>query len=846
MGVSLARTLSLPAVSLVVQATPAWHLDLPSLALGLLLGVGLLFLFNRLWPHLLHVRQRWLSRVDQTRAWVRAGAEKRFQAETAAYVRDYHLGAASATLEEIFVEPRPLAERLPVEIGQRSPAAPNLNHIWPEEGAAVATLPTPTLSVRRLLLNGRRVILSAPAGAGKTTLLAYCAHLCANATDSGPYTFLLPMMPVLVHLAELTLPPATEETATAEAEVATPLAQTLQARTGPLTAPRVGALLRQKLADGHVLLLLDGWDELSAGRQQPVAVWLARLLARYPETRVIVATGPHGFAALQALHFTVSGLIPWRPYQAQRAGRRWADVLGWAAPPRLHHYWQPGQSALVATLHLWQWDHHRTSGPAQLPALLEAALPHFLPAKQAPGEAEAVSETAGAETETDLQAAIRVLWQRLAFRLLAEERLTLSQTAITQEVAAILAGGVPEQWRRLLRASVQNSALFRQWADKQVSFLSPLWRDFLAAAHLAQAEEGWDLICDHLHDPTWRNIIRFYVARTAADHLAPRLLDGQRNDPWRDDLFQVARWLPETKGQPEWRRQTLVRLGQLIINPNVPDVVRERALALIARSHAPGVIALLRQLLQRAEPELRRAAIIGLACFDPELSVPALEQMLKDQDVTVRVTAVHALGWQHSPLGEKPLLSALLSRDDALRRAAAQALALNGGAGWETLREAATDTEIVVRRAATQGLALLDQYWAVRLLEKMEREEQEWAVKAAATTALEAIAERNRPQPWRVLEAGDLVWLIEWAATRQEAVPGGTAALPTLCRVLAEEDRAEYRLAAARSLARVYLPPAERAAVHDALRTAAIHDREWQVRQAAYASLAELDRGEIN
>jgi len=850
MGVSLAVTRAHPAASLF-QATPGWRLDLFSLGIGLLLGLVVLILLFRLRPRARQLREQSMSRVQETQAWVRAGVEKRFQAETASYVRDYHLGAPWATLGKVFVKPRPLAERPAVEVGDHSPeATANLNHLWPEAAAAVATLPPPAMSVRRLLLNGRRVILSAPAGAGKTTLLAYCAHLCANASDSGPYTFLLPLMPVLVHLAELTR--KSNDTGATDEDPAILLIQALQARAGSLTAPGIDTLLRQKLATGHVLLLLDGWDELSAEGQKPVATWLQQLLEQYPEIQAIVATGPGGFAPLQALRFTVSGLAPWRARQAQTAGEQWARAFERAAPPRLEHYWQPGQSALATTLHLWQWHNRREAGPDQLSALLEVALERFLLSATAGREAASKDspveqETGDVKTVPDsarLPAAARTLWQRLAFRLLLEERLSLPQAAVNEEVEAVLAAGSADGLRAALRETVPGSALFRQWPDKRISFLSPLWRDFLAAAHLAQAEEGWDLIQAHLDDGTWESTIRFYVARAGAGHLAPRLLDGKRADPWQDDLFRAARWLSETEGQAEWRRQTLIRLGQLTIKPDVPGVVRQRAVAHIARTGEHGVISLIRQLLQRAEPEIRRAAIMGLACFDPELSVPTLERMLKDQDVGVRVTAVHALGWQSSQVGEQPLLMALISRDEALQTASAQTLALNGGEGWEILHEAATDEDVAVRRAATRGLALLDEYWAVQLLAKMEREEHEWAVKGAATVALEAVAERNRQQPWEVVEAGDLVWLIEWAATREEAVPGSNAALPTLCRVLAEEERAEFRLAAARSLVRVYLPPVERVAAREALRAAATSDPEWQVRQAAYASLAELDRGE--
>lgn len=829
MRVSVATIHTTLAVS-VFQAAAGWQLDLLSLAGGLLLGLGLVYAVYRARPHLQKWQKRPAKQVQVQQLWERVGVEKRFHTETAAYVRDYHLGATWATLEEIFVEPLPLGQRPPVAAEPVSwEEVSNLTYLWPDAAAEVATWPPQTMSVRRLLLNGRRVIVSAPAGAGKTTLLAYCAHLCAHAGDSGPYTFLLPVMPVLVHLAEVNL----ESGPDGEQDPADALAQALQARSGPLTAPAVAPLLRQKLGSGDVLLLLDGWDEAGHAGRQVVTSWLARLLEHYPEIQVIVATGSRGFGPLQELRFRVSGLIPWRTHQAEMAGELWAQVYDWPFPPALEHYWRPYRFPLIATLQLWQWAAERVAGPSQLPALLDVALARFLPA--------------GEEEGSWLPGAARALWQRLALRLLEEEALSVSQTAIQEEVAALLAEAGLDERKRAALAQTTTIPLFRQWSDESVSFLCPMWRDFLAGSYLAE-RKAQETVQAHLADCTWASAICFYVAHAGgdADQLAARLVDVKRAELWHDRLFQLAGWLALSKGTGKWRRQVLIRMGHLIIDIDVPEVVRERAVATIASTGESGVDELLRQLLQRTEPELRRAAVAALARFDPELSVPILERMLKDPNDTVRVATIHALGWQNSRLGETPLLSALIGRLETERNAAALVLALNGGEGWEILREAAVDNDPAVREAAARALARLDKYWAVQLLEEIALTDQEGGVRAAAATAVEAIAERNRRQPWRVAEAGELPWVQEWAAAREETVPEGTAALPTLCRILAEGRRAEHRVAAARSLARIYLPASERQAVWATLEDAAKNDAEWIVRQTAYAALAELNRGEVN
>jgi len=777
-----------------------------------------------------------VSRVQETQAWVRAGVEQRFQVETAEYVEGTHLGQPWATLEEVFVSPRPLVPPEPPEPDDlEDPITAQLTHLWPEEAAGVGVPAEPSASMRRLLLNGRRVILSAPPGMGKTTLLATCAHLCATASDSGAYTFLLPVMPVFVHLAELDL---TSEAANENPAAA--LAEALQKRAGPLTAPGVGKLLAEKLASDNVLLLLDGWDELSAAQQAEPAAWLGRLLAQHDGVRVIAAAGARGYERLLDLGFVLSGLEPWRSGQAEEVGALWAKVFGWSQPPHLDHYWRPGHSPFVTVHALWQ-----LRNGAERPAetlrresdLMEAALQDRLPKQREEGSQPA-------ETTSWLGEAARRLWQELAFRLLTEEKLSLTQSEVNGAIEELLTALNREtRHAPALRKTLAPSGLFVQWGDKSISFLSPLWRDFLAAELLA-AEGKQQMVIDHLGDDRWRAAIRFYVGRVGGEQIAQWLLDPSSVDPFREGLFQVVSWLPEAQDGGEWRRQALVQLGQLIVRPNVPQAIRLRTVAAIAQSGEPGVMTLVKQLLQRADPELRQVAVAALACFDGEETMPLFERMLKDDNVRVRTATVHALGWQNHPVGEKPLLMALISRDEDMSRAAAEELALRGGEGWEILKEAAADEDVRVRRTATHGLMMLDAYWAVAMLEKMEVEDDEWAVQSAARVAAEAVAARNREEPWEREEAANLRWLIQWATKRQESVPAGMRAIETLCRVLRSAPEPEVRLAAAGSLATVQLTPAYKATVREVVRDAFQKEERTVVREGVFAALAQFHRAE--
>lgn len=799
-----------------------WRLDWPSLIAGILLGASLLLLFYRFRPRLRQIRDNSVSRVQETQAWVRAGVEKRFQAETGRYVARTHLGRPWATLEQIFVPP--LLVDGPPQADPEAPPAPATNqllYLWPELATGIAIPPPATCSVRELLLNGRRVILSAPPGAGKTTLLAYCAHLCAAAEAGGEYEFLLPTLPIIVHLAELNLPAGGDDPAV-------PLIAALQQRSTPLTATGVGNLVRQKLAGGQALLLLDGWDELAPGQEEAPAFWLQRLLEQYGGARVFVATATTGYGALLSLEFTLHGLAPWRARQARELGEKWVGLTERGQPPRLERFWQPGDNPMMATLRLWQ---ELSAAPARGRsgdvALLERSLALV---------AQEKLETPG------LAAAAHDFWRRLALLLLTEQRLGLSPAEVQQLAEQTLRAHETAGRGTLLLQTLPESGLFRQWPGGGLSFLSPVWRDYLAATHLA-AEGQVESVSQKLRHPGWREVVRFFVACAGENNLSKSLLDGQRVDAWYDELFQVADWLPDTPEAGEWRRQTLIQLGRLIVNPNLPPPLRQRAVGALAGADDPGVPALLRQLLQRSDADLRQAAAAALGRIDPELAVPMLEPLLRDQDLAVRLAAVHSLGWQNSQRGEKPLLSALLSGEERLSRAAAEALAYNGGDAWEVLADAAQDEMPTVRRAAAYGLGLVGNEWAVEQLHRLERD-PEWAVQSAATMELEQMAARRRETAWRPTQAGDLPWLVQWAARRKRTVPAGANAIPVLCEVLVSGQHPQDRAAAAESLSRVSLTNGSRADVEAALRGAVHNDEDGQVRAAAFATLTMLRRAD--
>jgi HEAT repeat protein len=572
-------------------------------------------------------------------------------------------------------------------------------------------------------------------------------------------------------------------------------------------------------------------DEAEPEQVTAVADWLARIFNLYPDIRMIAAAPPQGYGPMLTLGCVVSGLLPWRMGQAEQFGQKWSEALN-EKPLRRGQYWRPGIFPLTASLRLWQRraemaDPNAAVGSGRRIELLEAQLRQRLPA--------------GENDPEWLAPAVRDLWQELAYQMRDQGKLSLSAETVKITMSGILqVYEVDEsQGSSLLQKNLAASDLFVISADESLRFLSPIWRDFLAAAYMAQ-EQLDEQITAHLSDPHWHMLLFFYVGRVGVGDLANQLLTAKQNDPLYENLFRLTSWLPELLDKGEWRRQILIRLGQMIIKTSLPYTLRHRSALALAQCGESGVPAFLNQLVRQPDPALRQTAVAAIPVLGVDAALPVLEKMLEDNDPAVRRTAVHALGWLADPAAEKPLLTALVDQDDTLNRAAAEALASNGPEGFQILREALSEEALHIRRAGVYGLSILDDYEAVTLLNFTEREDEQWIVKSAAQNALELISGRNRFVPWHIPTPGDQGWLIVWNARQGQTVPGGQAALPVLLNALSGASEDAVRATAAMALARLVLP--------DSLQPlrGALRDPAAQVREAAFLALCQLQRAHQN
>lgn len=822
-----------------------FQFDRNSFILGIVAGIVLTVLFIKVLPYIKRTIARVRGWIQAKLVWMRSGVEERFQNETAVYTDDLHLGKQWAKLSQVFVPPRLAAPNSEPGMLLEDRGATHFAMLWPELAAKVGAPVPQSIPVETLLRNGRRVLITGQAGAGKSTLLAHLANRVATATPEGDLAAFEPFVPVLLQVHELDLQSKqTDETdedeEAAEQEAAaketakavlTPMIKALQRRSSPITSPGIGDMLDRKLADGHILLLLDGWDELPIQERPSVREWLGELIKTYRNMRVFMTADVEGYGSLLEMNFTVTSILPWRVGQVREMLAKWQAIFPAEEETEItiEDFWQPGQTAWETAVRLWLLLRKDGERPQRHVDLVKAAIPLFInPKKKADEPWQEPSDE------------VLAFWEELAYMMLERPSSTLSTNEIRDLSEPHVPEGeeVPEELKGVgsrLRKSLANNGLFTK-VGNQFSLQSTIWRDYLAGSHLAKRRMA-NVAATYATDPVWREALAVYVAQNGASALAMSLLQKRNESLTQEPLFQVASWMPLATDGGDWRRQTMIALGQLLRMEDVTPILRLRAMTMMTLTGEEGVLTFLTKLLERKDPFLRQMATMALPAIQDNQVVGILAKMLGDGDGMVVETAVNSLLLiQHNPLTERPILMALIGEDEEASLLAAELLAYSGAPGIDILREAVADDDVQVRRAALHGLQQVDADWLEAELVRVEREDDEWFVRSAANGALTAMRKRREEAPWLPINVGDIDWVANFALSKGYEVPRGTGAVPVLVQVMKESESARWRASSALLLC---VLPSQGAKPY--LETA-VRDEDPMVRDASFVALVQNGR----
>jgi HEAT repeat protein len=728
----------------MLQGIFGWEFDWPEFLFGLAVGAALAGGLVRILPLLLRLG-RWL--LDQ---WKRlgesltVGATDRFRTDLIARAETLHLARAIFTLDEVIVPPRLLVPPPSTDPTETEP--------FPEEMLGVVpSLPdwtlfssfyrSPTFTVLDALKSGVNFMITGEPGSGKTTALAYLAVQCARREEAaGPAAQL---MPVLVHAADLRLGGRTGK------DPLEPLLSAAQRTASTAIVSRLPGFLRLQFRLKRALLLLDGLDELTQEEMPPYAEWLRELLQAFPETRIVAAGPTTGYDGLARAGLSPVTIAPWTQHEQRAFLARWADSWTQLIAPTLPKT-KLGEvdPALIGG---WLIAASRTALPMELMLRTWAGFA---------GDARGRTLVDGLESYLT--------------RFLSPDERPLAESAASNWINE-RQGAVPE--RALQRGAQVNdlveAGILVRRADGRLSFFHPLIGAYLAARAMGHAG-----LSETVVRPGWapaESAMQFFAAwGDVAPLVQSHLQTG--GDALESGIFACAPWLRDSPPKAPWRGQVLRALGTLAQDPRRPYGLRLRAAQALVTAAEPSVSILFRRLLASEAPTCRALAALSLGAIRDEESAATLTTMVnEDRDLQVRQAACLALAAIGTEAALETLGQALLSGEEAVRLAAAEALACHPDEGYSMLREAAELDNLLTRRAAVFGLARVPEPWVPEILEKVQVNDTQWVVRGAAAEA----NERLRKSPWKirkpVRDFSELPWLVAFAARVGSAMSMGTS-----------------------------------------------------------------------
>ena len=567
--------------------------------------------------------------------------------------------------------------------------------------------------------------------------------------------------------------------------------------------------------------MLDGLDELPANLLADTAAWLGQFLQTYKQHRLVVCAGLSGYGPVLRLGFAPVIIAPWSGEDYRALIRKWGEA--WETLIRSRRRHGPGDTDLHLILG-WLSNGNRGRTIFEVTLKTWAAFA---------GDARGKRPVDWLETYVLRHGVKPIGFQglgRLAAAMLErEQNLGLSRAEALGVLETLFTG--PAGQPRIDAQDLLEDMLARRMLaahHDRIIFQHSLASAYCAATAFANEPE---LVTPN-ETAGWSRALYFYAALGELGPIVARQL-GQAPDLLYSQLLTSARWLRDAPAGARWRSDVLRQLTRLLMDGAQPAELRLRALGAFVAASDPAVAALFKQGLTSDDALVRRMAALGLGSLSENAAVQYIAGQLSDPQVEVRWAAALALSALTHPTAADALAQGLLTGDDDLRRACAEALAREVEVGHPVLQEAIAHADLSVRRAAVYGLAATRADWAIKTLEDVQRNEQQWYVRSAAQDMLAWLnePERRGPRPYAAPDA--LGWLIAWAAKQGVGVPPGEAALEVLYSALDDGDEPTRR-AAADALGRMG-EPAGTPELYRYLKGA-----DTVLREAAFGALAQI------
>ena len=127
-------------------------------------------------------------------------------------------------------------------------------------------------------------------------------------------------IPFLVHVADLKLPISDPK------NVLDPIIEFVSEDAPVFDFGRVPAFIESSFRSGHALLLVDGYDELTAEGQPIISDYLKTLLQIYPKKALVTTGAPEYLDGLIELGFVPLSVAGWNKTHVQQFLQKWGEL----------------------------------------------------------------------------------------------------------------------------------------------------------------------------------------------------------------------------------------------------------------------------------------------------------------------------------------------------------------------------------------------------------------------------------------------------------------------------------------------------------------------------------------
>lgn len=779
--------------------------------LGLLSGILFAWIISRLIIYIPKLIRSLRKNVSGIRENFSTSADVRLRNDVYRITQKQHLADMLFSLDEIVIVPKVLTPLIQaaksIELTPTDSVSLTVPYMpdWPEMAAVYKAS---TMSLIEAMQGGANIILAGHPGSGKTVALAWLATTLAR-NDPG-LGILEGMLPLYVHatdiyrsirhvdeiLASQENPesqksdpkgrPGKKTELTAGDAVDT-LIDAISNYASPLTLPRLPTIIRTSLDKQRAILILDRCDELPPNQANVITVYIQSLLAKYAMLRVITAMSYDDLAGLPALGFSLLGMAAWGEEERNAFLLRWSQNWDkWINPPGKH------QSRIIRTQYLNSWlkventmlkpleyvlkvwaaysgDSLGTDGPSAIEAYIRRMTSDVSKARSGlEGFAlHLVNEMSVSANPHDTA------------RIFSELGIGIAPAATNASDEGILTPP-PQESVKTTRIkeltgidSLTSSGILVSYAGSQYGFSHPVFSAYLAGNALTYT----GAVNNVQSQPAWvgKTLSMYYFARNG--DVTPFINELiQEDDILHTNHLMIARWLQIAPKNRQWRSIILRTLTSVLHKEKNTTGLAGKFISGLAFSGDAGVSVLFRQLLKSDEPILKQLAALGCGILAEKKAIEDLVAMLQaDSPASIRSASL-ALGAIGDKQSLEILASTLLNGSELARRYSAEALANNPIEGHPALKDGASMEDLLVRRSVAFGLIKVNQPWAIKIVENMQLEDNEWVVRNAALQAFDEYRRKINYAPKPLGDPTEMDWLINYATRIGTSVAPGKPA----------------------------------------------------------------------